>query len=389
MATKIFLPRLGESITEAVIGRWLKQPGDSVLRGEVIAELETAKAMMELESPAKGTLLAIFPKPGDTVHLEELIAVVGAPGEDWESSEKHQAVKSDAETTKLEQKKEYKSSVMREKESRLRISPNAKRIAKELGINQEQISQIAKEGRITAQDIESLNPVAEVSNPEFIPFVKIPLNQIQTITARRMQQSMQTIPQFSVSIDVNAEGLIRFIDEGMASGKPRLTITAILIWKVAKALLKHPRLNSRFDKDSVLQFQEINIAVAVAAKEGLFVPVIHQANQLSIEEISHELAQVSSRAKNRRLEVKDTQGATFTISNLGMKGISSFIPLVDPGQTAILGVGALRDGFSWDDNSKIHRSQVFTLTLSADHRVAGGAEASDFLATIKQLIELL
>ena len=389
MATKIFLPRLGESITEAVIGRWLKQPGDLVLRGEVIAELETAKAMMELESPAKGTLLAIYPKSGDTVHLEELIAVVGAPGEDWETSENSVAVQSEAEPTKLEQKKEFLPSVMRENGSRLRISPNAKRLAKELGISQEQISRISKEGRITASDIELLNPGAEVSNPEAIPFVKIPLNQIQTITARRMLQSMQTIPQFSVATDVNAEGLINFTNIELTAGKPKLTITAILIWKVAEALMKHPRLNSRFDKDSVLQFQEINISVAVAAKEGLFVPVIHQAHKLSIEEIANKLAEVSSRAKNMRLEIKDTQGATFTISNLGMKGISSFIPLVDPDQTAILGVGALRDGFLWDENSNFQRTKVFTLTLSADHRVVGGVEVSDFLTTIKQSIEKL
>jgi pyruvate dehydrogenase E2 component (dihydrolipoamide acetyltransferase) len=389
MATKIFLPRLGESITEAIIGKWLKQPGDSVLRGEVIAELETAKAMMELESPAKGTLLAVFPKPGDIVHLEELIAVVGSPGEEWDTSEKTQAEKSDAKPTKLKQRKENQFNIKQENVPRLMISPNAKRRAKELGISQEQIGQISKEGRITALDIESLILGNDVPNPEYIPFVRIPLNQIQTITARRMQQSMQTIPQFSVSIDVITEGLSRFISKLKEAKKPKMTITAILIWKVAEALLKHPRMNSRFDKDSVLQYNDINIAVAVAAKDGLFVPVIHQANKLSVDEIAIKLNELATRAKNRRLDMIDTRGATFTISNLGMTGISSFIPLVDPDQSAILGIGSLHEGFSWDDNSNMHRMQVITLTLSADHRVVGGVEASDFLATIKQLIELL
>jgi pyruvate dehydrogenase E2 component (dihydrolipoamide acetyltransferase) len=269
------------------------------------------------------------------------------------------------------------------------ISPNAKRRAKELGVKREQIDQIKKEGRITAQDVESLALGAEVLNPEFIPFTRIPLNQIQIITARRMLQSIQTIPQFSVSIDVNAEGLINFINSAIATGKQKFSITTILIWKVAEALLQHPRLNSRFDKDSVLQFQEINIGVAVAAKDGLTVPVIHKTDRLSVDEIAVKLEQVSERAKNKRLELRDTQKGTFTISNLGMKGISSFVPLVDPDQTAILGVGALQDSILLDEYSNIHHTKVFTLTLSADHRVVGGAEVADFLATLKQLIEKL
>ena len=344
---------------------------------------------MELESPAKGTLLAIFPKTGDTVHLDELIAVVGAPGEDWESSEKPLAVKVTDESSKPEQKKGIKPALMSDTESRLRISPNAKRRAKELGIGFERLGLIVKERRITAHDVETINPASNISSSETIPFTRIPLNQIQSITAHRMEQSAHIIPQISVSIEVNAERLINFINARKSSGNSKVTITAILIWKAAEALLNHLRLNSRFDKDTVLQFQEVNIAVAVAAPEGLFVPVIHQAHQLSVEEIAEKLEQLSSRAKNKRLEIKDTQGATFTISNLGMKGITSFIPLVDPAQAAILGVGAVRDGILWDETLVLHRTRVFTLSLAADHRVVGGAEVSDFLATLKQLLEIL
>ena len=387
MATKIFLPRLGESITEAVIGKWLKQPGEPVARGEVIAELETAKAMMELESPAKGTLLAVYAKPGDTVHLEELIAVVGLPGEEWDANEKNQTEKKDTKPVDSEQKNANQLNIEKKNDQRLIVSPNAKRRAKELGISREQIAQIRKDGRITALDIESLTSGGIISSPEGIPLQRIPLNQIQAITARRMQQSMQTIPQFSVSIDVDAAGLINLIEKQKKADGSKLTITAALIWKVAEALQKHPRLNSRFDKDSVLQFTDINIAVAVAAEDGLYVPVIHQVQILSIDEIVKKLNDVAVKAKNKRLEVSDTLGATFTISNLGMKGITRFIPLVDPDQTAILGIGALHDSFSWENNSEVHRIQVITLTLAADHRVIGGAEAADFLTTVKQLIE--
>jgi pyruvate dehydrogenase E2 component (dihydrolipoamide acetyltransferase) len=389
MATKIFLPRLGESISEAVIGKWLKQPGDQVVRGEIIAELETAKAMMELESPAKGTLLAILSKPGDTVHLDELIAVVGTPGEDWETLVKPLPAKMDSDSPETTQIKDYDPGFLPKSKSRLLISPNAKRRAKELGVNPEKINQIIKSGRITAQDVEAIQPIPDSSRSDSIPYIRIPLNQIQGITARRMLQSAQSLPQFSVSIDVNAEKLISFINAGKAAGKPKLTITSILIWKVAEALLLHPRLNSRFDNNAVMQFQEVNVAVAVAAPEGLFVPVIHHAHQLSLEKINENLDELSTKAKNKRLEISDTIGATFTISNLGMKGISNFIPLVDPDQSAILGVGALHDGIHWDENSIIQKTRVFTITLSADHRVVGGAEASDFLSTIKDLIETL
>lgn len=389
MATKIFLPRLGESVTEAVIGKWLKQPGDAVVRGEVIAELETAKAMMELESPAKGTLLAVYAKPGDTVHLDELIAIVGSLGEEWEVKEKTRGEKIDTDPPDLERSKENPLSFEKKNGLRLIVSPNAKRRAKELGISRDQIGKITKEGRITALDIESLIPVEKISFPESVPFQRIPLNQIQAITARRMQLSMQTIPQFSVSIDVDMDGLINLIEKQKKTENPKLTITAVLIWKIAEALLKHPRLNSRFEKDAVLQYTDINIAVAVAAEDGLYVPVIHQVQKLSIDEIVIKLNEVAVKAKNKRLEISDTLGATFTISNLGMRGITSFIPLVDPDQAAILGIGTLHDISTWDNNSKIHRLQVITLTLAADHRVIGGAEAADFLTTLKQLIETI
>jgi pyruvate dehydrogenase E2 component (dihydrolipoamide acetyltransferase) len=389
MSTKIYLPRLGESITEAVLGRWLKQPGDLVARGEVIAELETAKAMMELESPAKGTLLAVFQNPGDTVHLEELLAVVGTPGEDWEVSERPTVDKVDIGSSIQEQKKILKSVPNSNSESRLRISPNARRRAKELGIGPEKYNLIVKEGRITAFDVETINPGVNLPTPETPPNTRIPLNRIQAITASRMEQSAHTIPQFSVSIDINAERLIAFVNDRKSSGNSKITITAILIWKAAEALLNYPRLNSRFDKDAVLQFQEVNIAVAVDTPEGLLVPVLHQAQKLSIDEIAEKLAELSSKAKNKKLGIKDTQGGTFTISNLGMKGITSFIPLVDPAQAAILGVGAIRDGILWDETQVLHHSQVLTLSLVADHRVVGGAEVSVFLAALKQLIETL
>lgn len=387
MATKIFLPRLGESIIEAVLGRWLKQPGDAVARGDVIAELETAKAMMELESPVKGTILAVLPNQGDTVHLDELMAVVGSPGEEWEKSEDSLPVIPESTQRDSVSKIEDEFTPKQRAGSRKLISPNAKRIAKQLGISIDRLNQIIKEGRVTAKDVMLLGGEPNLSDDETLAYKRIPLNQIQTIIAHRMEQSAFHVPQFSVSVDVNAERLINEIIRRKSSGARKVTITAFIAWKTAEALNLHHRLNSRFKDDSILQFRDINIAVAVAAFDGLYVPVIHRADQLSVEAIADKIEQLTSRVNNKRLELSDTQGGTFTISNLGMKGVASFVPLVDPNQAAILGVGALRDGIGWDQNSILKRTHIFTLTVAADHRVVGGAEISDFLATLKELIE--
>ena len=389
MATKIFLPRLGESIIEAVVGRWLKQPGDIVARGDVIAELETAKAMMELESPVKGTLLAILPKQGDTVHLDELMAVVGNPGEEWEETEQPspvapESVQHDFVVNEVDEPIRKSST-----EIRKLISPNAKRIAKQLGMSAARLNQIEKAGRITGKDVKEVVGESIISVDATLEYIKIPLNQIQSITAHRMTQSAFNVPQFSVSVDVNAERLIDEINRRKSAGENKVTITTLITWKTAEALSLHPRLNSRFDEDSVFQFKDINIAIAVDAPDGLFVPVIHQADRLSVDAIADAIVQLTSRAKNKRLELNDTQAGTFTISNLGMKGITSFVPLVDPAQTAILGVGALREGVGWDQNSILKRTRIFTLTVAADHRVVGGAEVSDFLVTLKNLIETI
>jgi len=384
MATKVFFPRLGESITEAVVSRWLKKPGDNVTRGEVLAELETSKAMMELESPIKGTLLAILFQEGETVHLNDLIAVVGFPGEAWDNGEKTKEVLSKIKTTSKTNIINVKESINKTKP----ISPNARRRIRELGINLNDVKNIKKSGRITAEDIERFEKELknEIDNDRYI---RLPLNNIQKITANRMVMSAKNIPQFSISIDCQGDALLKFIKDRKENEINNLTITAVLIWLTAKALQNHPKMNSKFDGDSVIQFKKINISVAVSTPEGLFVPVIHSANLLSLQEISTQLGELKEKVKVNRLNLSDTQDGTFTISNLGMKGVNSFVPLVDPNQSAILAIGSIRDGFIWGENGKILKVDLINLSVSADHRVIGGAEASEFLLEVKEMIEKL
>jgi pyruvate dehydrogenase E2 component (dihydrolipoamide acetyltransferase) len=393
MATRILLPRLGESVEEAVIGRWCKQVGDTVARGDIIAELETAKAMMELESPAKGVLLAVFPDLGETVRMGELVAVVGKLGEDWEAELKKdlqkEELKEDAEKVSAGKKSPAVQSAGKPKREHRRISPSAKRLASELGVNLAEIILDDENTRITSEMVRAFAESSDRSASSDIPGKHVPLNRIQSITAQRMAKSAREIPQFSVSMDVCADRLSDYARMQKEKNGKGITVTAVLVWKVAEALGKHPRCNACYEaaSDTVLLYEPINIAVAAAAPQGLYVPVIHAVQNLELVDIAHSLNDLAERTRSGKLKVEDSADATFTISNLGMKGVSSFIPIINPGQAAILGVGAIREESVLDRANNPVEKRIMTLTVTADHRVLDGVAAADFLVTLKNLLE--
>lgn len=396
MATKILLPRLGESIEEAVIGKWCVEIGDKVSRGDVIAELETAKAMMELECPAKGVLLALIPEVGQNVHMGELVAVVGKEGEDWQAQFAAEEAAAQAETAaSVEEKAQATSTAMSststsEKRSDVRIAPNAKRIADDLGIDWTQIPVEAGATRITSDMVKAYaEGQQDASGGSALPGKRVALTKVQSITAKRMTESTQNIPQFSVSMDVEADALNAFVQA--YKGEARLTVTAVLIQKVAAALAEHPRLNARFDPqaDAVLEYADVNIAVATAAPDGLFVPVLHDVPGMDIAQIAAGLAGLAEDARSGKLKYEDSVGATFTISNLGMKGVSKFTPIIDPSQSAILGVGGMRSEVALDADGKVISKKIMNLTVTADHRALDGMAVADFLVTLKNLLQNL
>jgi len=396
MATKILLPRLGESIEEAVIGKWCVEIGDKVSRGDVIAELETAKAMMELECPAKGVLLALIPEVGQNVHMGELVAVVGKEGEDWQAQFAAEEAAAQAETAaSVEEKAQATSTAMSststsEKRSDVRIAPNAKRIAEDLGIDWTQIPVEAGATRITSDMVKAyVEGQQDASGGSALPGKRVALTKVQSITAKRMTESTQNIPQFSVSMDVEADALNAFVQA--YKGEARLTVTAVLIQKVAAALAEHPRLNARFDPqaDAVLEYADVNIAVATAAPDGLFVPVLHDVPGMDIAQIAAGLAGLAEDARSGKLKYEDSVGATFTISNLGMKGVSKFTPIIDPSQSAILGVGGMRSEVALDADGKVISKKIMNLTVTADHRALDGMAVADFLVTLKNLLQNL
>jgi pyruvate dehydrogenase E2 component (dihydrolipoamide acetyltransferase) len=386
MTTKIFLPRLGESIEEAAIGRWCKQVGEPVERGEVIAELETAKAMMELESPVKGILLAVFPEIGKTIQMGELVAIVGNADEDWQAELDKEMGKT-AQQISQAKGKAVKRRTHKKSTDQVRISPNAKRIARELSVDLQAIGQKKTGERITAEDVQRFAENLRKNEGREIPFRKIQLNIVEKITAQRMMESVRSIPQFSISMLVGADRALAVIKRKLDESGKRITLTTMLIKAAAEILTKHPRLNARFEQEAVFAYQAVNIAVAVSTAHGLYVPVIHQADKLSIEEIEERLDELIGKCHQKTLQFADTDGGTFTISNLGMKGVQQFVPIIDPSQAAILGVGAVQDRIVFLPDGTLSSQQELTLTLTSDHRVIDGAGAAEFLHDLKTLIE--
>ena len=397
MATKILLPRLGESIEEAVIGKWCVEVGDTVSRGDVIAELETAKAMMELECPAKGVLLALIPEVGQNVQMGELVAVVGKAGEDWQAQFAAEEAAAQAEAAAPVEDKEPASSAgtpaaASEKRSDARIAPNAKRVAEDLGVDWTQIPVTDGVTRITSDMVKAFAEQGKgASGGGELPGKRVALTKVQSITAKRMTESTQNIPQFSVSMDVDADALNAFVQAHKAKGEAKVTVTAVLVQKVATALTEHPRLNARFDAqaDAVFEYADVNIAVATAAPDGLFVPVLHNVPKLDITQIASKLVALAEDARTGKLKYEDSIGATFTISNLGMKGVSKFTPIIDPSQSAILGVGGMHSEVALDVDGKVISRKIMNLTVTADHRAVDGMAVADFLVTLKNLLQNL
>lgn len=395
MATKIFLPRLGESIEEAIIERWVKKVGDPVALGDVIAELETAKATMELESPAKGILLAVIPQVGQTIQLGDLVAIVGNEGENWQGEVEptgaglpNNATQPPAMEALIEEPIRGKNLASSEAK-RVNISPNARRIAQELGVDWTGIPLPEGVRRITSEMIQDFARKNGMQGKNEMAGVVIPLTKIQSITARRMLQSAQAIPQFSVSMDMPAGRLLDVAKEQKTKSGSKVTVTAVLVKKIAEALSQHKRMNARYDaeKDAIFAFDTINIAVATTTPMGLFVPVIHDANALGLAEIGERLAGLVDAAKAGGLKLEDATGATFTVSNLGMMQVTSFTPIIDPGQSAIMGVGNIREVVERDADGNFAPRMVINLTVTADHRVLDGMAVAEFLATLRNLLE--
>ena len=402
MAVKIEMPKLSDTMEEGVIAKWNVEEGDKVSSGDVIAEVETDKATMEVEVFDDGTILKILAHEGDAIPLGGLMAVVGEEGEDIseiieEAESGQEPEKTEVEEEKEEKSKEKKESAKEEKSSesstsdngRIKASPLARKMAQDKGIDLNRVEGSGPEGRIIKRDIEDYEPTAAPAaqiqyTSEEDEDVKI--SQMRKTIARRLAESKFTNPHFYETIDIDMEHAIEARNRLNEISEVKISFNDIVVKACAAALRQHPYVNSSWMDDVIRQHGDVNIAVAVAIEEGLMTPVINHADKKNLRQISTETRELAGLAKDRKLQPEQMEGSTFTVSNLGMFGIEEFTAIINPPNVCILAVGAIRDVPVVKDGEVVPGKRM-KVTLSSDHRVVDGAKAADFLNTLRELLE--
>jgi pyruvate dehydrogenase E2 component (dihydrolipoamide acetyltransferase) len=403
MPIKILMPALSPTMTAGNLAKWSKKEGDKIKAGDVIAEIETDKATMEVEAVDEGILAKILIKEAtENVPINTLIAVLLEEGEDEKKLEDFIAsigVPAPEPATKhleeLKQAEQTKAAVIIEQKTTDRIfaSPLAKRIAEQKDVNLSNITGSGPHGRIVKADIlGAANCHAKTTyigrNPE--EYILKPHNNIRKIIAKRLVESKQAIPHFYLNIECNIDRLLAARqDINHVSGTPpnyKLSVNDMIIKAVALALADVPAANASWDDSGVIMYNNVDVSVAVAIDEGLITPVIRNADQKSLPNISNEMKQLAGKAKENKLKPEEFQGGGFTISNLGMYGIRRFNAIINPPQSCILAVGEGVKRPIVEDN-KITIATIMDVSLSCDHRVVDGAVAAKFLAAFKEYIE--
>lgn len=403
MAEVIRMPKMSDTMTEGVIVSWLKQVGDDIKPGDILAEVETDKATMELENYVKGTLLHIGIPAGGSVPVDALIAIVGQKGEDISAllngAPAPAAAPAKAEETKVETAAPTAPApapvANTSNDSRVKASPLAKKIADEKGIDLNSVSGSGDGGRIVKRDVETFTPAAKTAGAPSITlptvvgqesFEEVPVSQMRKVIARRLGESKHTAPHFYLTMSINMDKAIEARKAMLEFSPVKISVNDIIIKAVAAALRKNPAANSSWLGDKIRYNHHINIGVAVAIEDGLIVPVVKFADSKSLSHISAEVKELADKAKNKKLQPNEFEGNTFTISNLGMFGIDEFTAIINPPDACILAVGAAKETVVVE-NGQMKVANVMKVTLSCDHRVVDGAVGSAFLKTLKELLE--
>ncbi|HJD64611.1 MAG TPA: pyruvate dehydrogenase complex dihydrolipoamide acetyltransferase [Rickettsia endosymbiont of Diachasma alloeum] len=408
MPIKLLMPALSPTMTEGNLARWLKKEGDKINPGEVIAEIETDKATMEVEAVDEGTLAKIIiPQGSQNVPVNSLIAVLTEEGEELSgieefiaknntNSHKKEEISKSVETTTSQTVKEENVPIALDQNNlKVFASPLAKRLAKIQNVRLEDIKGSGPHGRIIKQDVlsykggsKALSNKIVSRNPE--EYRLVPNNNIRKIIAKRLLESKQTVPHFYLSIECNVDKLLDIredINRSFGDDKSaKISVNDFIILAVAKALQEVPSANASWGDDAIRYYNNVDISVAVAIENGLVTPIIRNANQKNIVELSSEMKGLIKKARENKLTPEEFQGGGFTISNLGMYGIKNFNAIINPPQSCIMGVGSSSKR-AIVKNDQISIATIMDVTLSADHRVVDGAVGAEFLAAFKRFIE--
>lgn len=437
MSINITMPALSPTMEEGTLAKWLVKEGDSVKSGDIIAEIETDKATMEVEAVDEGKVAKIVvPEGTEGVKVNAVIAVLAEDGEDASSvkapsadaaPKKEDAPK--AEEKKAEEKKPEAApksaspaqagasegkSASASPDSRLRgnervmASPLAKRIAANKGIDLNALKGSGPHGRIIKRDVESARPSAQPASaaptsPDGLILPQIlddrvyapdtyelkPLDGMRKTVARRLTQSFMQVPHFPLNVDITLDNLLtsRAAINNAAREGVKVSVNDLLIKAAALALIDEPECNASFTDKGIAYHKHANISVAVAVEGGLITPVIFKAEQKGLAEISEEMKDLATRARERKLKPQEYMGGTFSISNLGMFGIKSFASIINPPEGMILSVGAGEKRAVVDEKGNVVVRTVMSVTLTCDHRVIGGAEGAKWLAAFKRYVE--
>lgn len=405
----ITMPRLSDTMTEGKVAKWQKNVGDTVKEGDILAEIETDKAVQDFESEFNGTLLYQGVGEGDAAEVDKILAIIGPAGTDVSSvvsggGKKAAAPKSEAKAeTKTEEKQESAAPVAASSTGdRVAISPLAKKIAQDKGIDFAGIKGSGENGRIVKKDVENYQPsaksaTAEVSAPKAVsaqPAVQFtpgedsetPNSQMRNIIAKRLAESKFTAPHYYLTVEINMDKAIEARKEMNSIPDTKVSFNDMVIKAVAVALRKHPQVNSSWAGDKIVHHGNINVGVAVAVPDGLVVPVLKNTDYMSYNEISAAVKDMAGRAKTKALKANEMEGSTFSVSNLGMFGIETFTSIINQPNSAILSVGAIIEK-PIVKNGQIVVGNTMKLSLACDHRVIDGATGAQFLQTLRTYLE--
>lgn len=416
MATKVVMEALSPTMEEGRLVEWKKNVGDAVAQGDVLAEVETDKAVMELVARADGVLLKRVVAEGDTVPVAEVVGWIGQQGEEVpgggtaERSETREAKAEAAPEPKADAGAAREAGTDRDADGdeapagagapqasrprapgeRVKASPVARRIAEEKGLDLAAIAGSGPEGRIIKRDVEGASPATHRAGPASVDasgFTDVPLSQMRKVIARRLAQSIGPIPTFYLTAEADMERAAEARDALLARDpSAKFSFNDIIIRACASALRHHPWVNAWWQDDHVRQWHDIHIGVAVAIDEGLITPIVRHADRKSLREIGAEVKELAGRARAKKLQPDEYTGATFSVSNLGMFGIDEFTAIINPPEAAILAVGRIEPRAVVVDGAVTVRRRM-RITLSCDHRVIDGATGADFLKTLVGMLE--
>ncbi len=406
MADTVSMPKLGFDMAEGNLVRWLKKVNDPVEKGQILAEIETDKATVEVEAPYSGVVLQLVVEEGTSVPIGSPIAIIGAAGEKVEESTKIKA-KGTEETPETKAEKESVvplPSIIPSSSGSVAASPLARHLAKEQNIDLSTVIGTGPSGRIVRKDVElaikstsksesnntsSSFSFKKISRQGTIPEDKrIPISKLRSAIGRRMLDSKQTVPHFYLTTDIDVERLLDLRSQlnSLLPDDQKISLNDFIIKAVGMALRQFPNINSTISSNEIIQHGHIHIGVAVSVDGGLLTIVVRDADIKDLREINNEVKEMAVRVRSGKVKTEDIEGSTFSISNLGMFDVENFAAIINPPESAILAVASTRDAVVMKDGV-VSSGKRMKITISADHRVTDGVEAAKFMQAIKQVIE--